>query len=471
MARTKIVATIGPATGNAQRIEALLDAGMNVARLNCAHADHESLGRWVRTLREQAARRGIPLAILADLSGPKLRVGRMHGGGVELVSGRPFVLTTEEIEGSDERASVNYAGLPGDVKPGDSVYLNDGLIRLIVTGTAGPEVHTRVAVGGWLRDLKGLSVPSAEIGTPALTDKDWLDLDFLVAAGVDYIGLSFVRSAADVSLLRAGLRERGAAAAVVAKIEKAQAVERLDSIVGSSDAVMVARGDLGVECPIEDVPVLQKRIIRTCNAAGVPVITATQMLESMVDNPRPTRAEASDVANAVLDGTDAVMLSAETAVGQFPAEAVRVMSRIIENSERFARRDARSDPASAGQTLSVGDAIARSACLAADAIGAQSIICLTQSGATARYLSKWRPRQPILGVTPHISSWNKMALLRGVEAILISEFDMDFDQACARVVAALRADGRVRPGRPVLITAGLPFAERGRTNTMRIADV
>ncbi len=464
-ARTKIVATIGPASAAPEQVDALLDAGLSVARVNCAHGTPESRATLIATLRARAAAKGLPLAILADLGGPKLRVGTFAGGSVQLLRGNAFTLTTAEIVGDATRVSVNHLGLPGDVRQGNAIYLNDGLIQLTVTGVSGADIHTVVEVGGWLSDKKGLSVPAAAISTPSLTAKDWHDLDHLAAHPVDYVSLSFVRSADDIALLREGMTARGMALPIVAKIEKAQAVERLDEIVAAADAIMVARGDLGVEMPIEDVPTLQKRIILACNQAAKPVITATQMLESMVANPRPTRAEASDVANAVLDGTDAVMLSAETATGQYPIEAVRIMRRIIVNAEGFLRRPA---PAPAAAGVTIGDAVGRSACLAAESLGAGAIVCLTQSGATARYLARWRPHQPIYGVTPHAETWRRLNLVWGVEPIAANVFDTDFDDGCAQIVARLRARGTWPPGTAIAITAGLPFSARGRTNTVRI---
>jgi len=467
---TKIVATIGPATDSVAAIDALLNAGMRVARINCAHSAGDQLARMVDRLRVCAERTATPLAILADLGGPKLRIGRFQTGAVEVARGETFILTTADVLGTAERVSVNHPALPREVRPGEAIYLNDGLIALEVTGTSETEVHTRVEVGGELSDLKGLNAPTANLTMSTLTVRDELALDRLAACGVDYVGLSFVRSEADLARLREALAARRATTAIVAKIERAQAIDRLDAIVRSADAVMVARGDLGVECRIEEVPVLQKRIIQRCNQMGVPVITATQMLESMVSSARPTRAEASDVANAVLDGTDAVMLSAETAVGRHPIEAVRVMSRILSTSEAFARRDAArllTSPADDAGT-DAGAAIGRSACMAAHSVRAQAIVCLTQSGTTARQVARWRPEQPVLAVTPRPETGCRLALVWGVEPILAEEFDTDFDAACMRIIRRLREQGRLSSARPVVVTAGLPFARRRGTNTVRI---
>jgi pyruvate kinase len=375
--------------------------------------------------------------------------------------------------GDATKVSVNHPGLPGDVKPGEAIYLNDGLIRLVVRRVSGREVHTEVEIGGQLTDRKGLSVPGSDLSLPSLTEKDERDIDFLAGEDVYYLGLSFVRPAADVDSLRRRLAERGVEIAIVAKIEKSQAVSRLEAVVAAADAVMVARGDLGVECPTEDVPVLQKQIIAACRRAAKPVITATQMLESMIESPRPTRAEASDVANAVLDGTDAVMLSGETAMGRYPIQAVGTMRKVILRAEAFIAAPGGPSFSMPGplSAASIPDAVGGAACLAADSLSAAAIVSLTRSGATARYLSRWRPRQPILGVTPDRRTWRELALLRGVEPLLVAGFDVHFDEACARVLEALRADGRFSPGDTVVISAGLPFAEGGHANTIRIGTI
>lgn len=467
-ARTKIVATIGPVSADSKRIDALLDAGMNVARLNCAHGDHESLARMLSALRDSARRKSLPLAILADLSGPKLRVGTFAEGEVELNKGAKFILTTDDVEGSSQRVSVNHAGFAGDVRAGDDVFLNDGLIHLTVERIRGSEVHTVVQIGGTLSDRKGISVPGAELSMPALTEKDWQDVD-LLAGEVDYLSLSFVRAAKDIQVLRDGLSLRGYQVPIVAKIEKAQAVERLDSIVEAADALMVARGDLGVECPIERVPTLQKTIIATSIRAGKPVITATQMLESMVQNPRPTRAEASDVANAVLDGSDALMLSAETAAGRYPLEAVRMMRKIIVQTEGFGHALRRPDDGDGQPTI--GNAIGHSACIAAKTVGAAIIVCLTQSGTTARHVARWRPKQPILAVTTRQETARQLGLVWGVEALHDDTLGPDFDRGCKGILALLRKRRNWPAAAKVVITAGLPFSERGRTNTLRIEEI
>ena len=465
--RTRIVATIGPATRSAAGVDALLDAGIDVARVNCAHGTPDDLCATIALLQERREHAGVPLAILADLAGPKLRVGRLAGGGVELEPGASLVLTPDDVVGDAARVPVSYAGLADDVTPGMRIFLNDGLLSLVVTDVRGREVATRVEIGGPLTDRKGLSLPDAGTSLPSLTDKDHGDLDTVLAAGVDYVGLSFVRAAADVILLREAIAARGASAAIVAKIEKRQAVDQLDAVVAAADAVMVARGDLGVECPVESVPVLQKRIIETCRRRGAPVITATQMLESMTTSPRPTRAEASDVANAVLDGSDAVMLSGETAVGRFPAETVRTMRRIVRAAEEYAATRPANDPRPENAP-GTAEATARGAVQAADACDAAAIVCLTQSGGSARALARLRPHRPLLAVTPDRAVQRRLGLVWGVEPVLVPEFGADFDLAVARVAELLRERRGVPAGARVVITAGLPFAARTKTNTMRV---
>jgi pyruvate kinase len=466
--RTKIVATLGPASAEPGGLDALLDAGVNVVRINCAHGTHATLRQYIEMVRRCAARKRLPLAILADLGGPKLRIGRFEGGAVDLEKGQRFTLTTAPVSGNKQRVSIDYAPLPREVHKGDQIHLNDGLISLTVTAVKGREIATRVDAGGTLSDRKGLSVPGAALRAPSVTRKDWSDLKLLAAAGVDYVGLSFVRSAADVNNLRRGMRRLRMDVPIVAKIEKQQAVDDLDDIVAAADAIMVARGDLGVECPIHEVPVLQKRIIRVCNAAGVPVITATQMLESMIASPRPTRAEATDVANAVLDGTDAVMLSGETATGKYPAAAVAVMRRIIDSSESYDGGGPAAVPMAAAEEPTIGKAIGYSAGKAADSVEAEAIVCMTQSGATARYIAKWRPRRPIIAVTPIAATWRRLGLLWGTQPVLVDHFGDDFDAACLQILRTLRAQRHLGRRRPVVITAGLPFSRHGRTNTIRI---
>jgi len=466
--RARIVATIGPASDDDTTIDDLLDAGMHVARVNGAHGTPAGLIATIARLRARAAARAAPLAVLADLGGPKLRVGRLAGGVAQLTAGARFTLTTADVLGDAAHVHVDYPALPAEVERGQTIFLNDGLIRLVVTAVTAVDIETRVEAGGDLTDRKGLAVPGARLSAPALTAADLRVLDALATQPPDFVGLSFVRAAADLAQLREALRARRLTAGVVAKIERAEAVAGLDAIIAAADAVMVARGDLGVECPVAEVPVLQKHIIRAAIARGVPVITATQMLESMVDSPRPTRAEASDVANAVLDGSDAVMLSAETAAGRYPVEAVRTMHALISAAERFAAAEPGS-PAAATRGLDAPTATAHGACLAADAVGAAAIVCLTRHGTTARALARWRPRQPILACTPDAATWRRLSLLWGVEAFQLGSVGTDFDATTDALLAALRAAGRLPADARVVLTASLPFGAGGPVNTMRIA--
>ena len=471
--RARIVATIGPATSSPEALDALLASGIDVARVNCAHGTREELAATVARLRDRAEARGVPLAILADLAGPKLRIGRLDSGSVTLEPERDLVLTTAAIVGDARRIPVDHADLPLEVTPGEAIHLADGMIRLRVleTSATAREIRTRVEVGGSLAERKGLAAPSAGLRLPPLGEKDLLDLDVLVAAGVDYVGLSFVRSESDVLELRDQIARRGGTASIVAKIEKARAVERIDAIARVSDAVMVARGDLGVECPIEDVAVLQKRILETCRRRGTPAITATQMLESMTKSWMPTRAEATDVANAVLDGSDALMLSEETAVGRYPVEAVRTMRRIAASAEAWRRERPALAAVPSAEDLDPPAAIGRAACLAADELHAGALVCLTQSGGKARALARWRPSQPILAVTAHPETQRRLRLVWGIEAVAFESAAVDFDETCRRVARHLRDTGRVAPGRRIVVTAGLPFPGADQTNTLRVETV
>ncbi|HEX5656367.1 MAG TPA: pyruvate kinase [Polyangiales bacterium] len=414
MRRTKIVCTLGPATNTVDKIRALVEAGMDCARLNFSHGDHKDHAQVARALREVAARAGRPLAILADLSGPKMRVGRFPGGPIELVNGRPFVLTTRDVPGDENIVSVTYKQLPRDVRSGEPILLDDGLLQLRVERVDGEDVHTVVEVGGTLSNNKGLNMPGSALSAPALTEKDKIDAAFAVhTLKVDYLALSFVRNPEDVR----ECQQLANGIPVIAKIEMPQAITNLDEILDAAEGAMVARGDLGVELGSERVPVVQKKIIREVNKRGKLVITATQMLDSMMRNPRPTRAEAADVANAVLDGTDAVMLSGETASGAYPVESVRMMDAIVRDVE-----DARLTDPMAGITspkLSAEDwdfssAAARAAALLSFTLPLKAIVILTRDGRTADLLSEYRPACPIIAVTPQVAAANRLALAWGV---------------------------------------------------------
>ena len=471
MRRAKIVCTIGPASRSPDVLRALVDAGMDVARLNFSHGSHADHAAVVADLRRIADEAGRPLAILQDLQGPKIRLGTLQGGAVQLSTGARFVLTTEEIEGDADRASTTYKALPSDVTQGDDILLSDGLLRLRVDGVNGEDITCTVVDGGHLRQRAGINLPGAELSVPSMTEKDLADLAFGVEQGVDWVALSFVRSAADVDALKAELARLQADAGVIAKLEKPQAIDALDDIVDAADAIMVARGDLGVEMSPERVPFIQKTIIRACAAAGKPVITATQMLESMIENPRPTRAEASDVANAVFDGTDAVMLSGETAMGAHPIHAVQMMHRIVSEAERNVaaqpemRRRARREAA-----LSFSDAIAEAAGQVAADTKAAAIVAFTQSGFSAKLIARSRPQTRIYAFTPHRRVQRLLCVHWGLEPRYAAYLERAQDMIGV-VEQQLLEEGIVRAGDSLVFLAGMPSNRPGTTNMLRLHTV
>ena len=469
---TKVICTIGPASQSPERLEALIRAGMDVARLNFSHGSREEHLGWIERIRAASLATGEPIAILQDLSGPKIRTGTVGGGSVEIRDGQEFTFTTESMVGTQERVSTTYHALPQDVRPGDTILVDDGKMKFRVTSVTHTDVRCTTEHGGILKDKKGMNLPGVKVSAASMTLKDREDLQFGLQHGVDYVALSFVRSAADVKELQ-GLIASSVSrpVPVVAKIERQEAVERFDEILSVSDAVMVARGDLGVEMPPEEVPLIQKRIVKRCNETGVPVIIATQMLESMIDQPRPTRAEANDVANAVLDGADAVMLSGETSVGRFPVEAVLVMDQIIRRSES-GRTGWIPPPASPlSSEKKVFDAIARAACVLAEEVGARAIIVMTHTGGTALALSKYRPTSRIVAVTDQDAVVRRLNLVWGVRGMVIPDFVRDSDSAFKRVREELRQAGYVESGDLVVFTAGLPFWTRGVTNSLKVEKV
>jgi len=468
MRRTKIVATIGPASRPPQVLELLLAAGLDVVRLNFSHGDPQEHIGVLRLARERAARVGRPIAILQDLSGPKIRTGRLAGGGpVELKDGAAVRITTDEtILGTAERISTSYDPLPRDVKPGDRILMDDGNLELRVLRTlSDTEVEAEVVHGGLLKSNKGMNLPGVSLSTPALTEKDRADLALGVAQGVDYIALSFVRRAADVEEAKGLVRSHGGTTPVIAKIEKQEAIDNLPAILEAADGVMVARGDLGVEMSTEEVPTLQKRIIAMANAVGKPVITATQMLESMIENARPTRAEASDVANAILDGTDAVMLSAETASGRFPVESVETMARIAEYTEDHYGQRAPSQISTAVGS-DVSRSIARVASTVAAELGCRLIVAFTESGATARLVSAFRPVAPVAAITSNEVAHRQLALYWGVVPVLSAGADST-DQMIAQGERLLKMKGLAQPGDRIVMLAGQQRAA-GATNMLRV---
>ena len=473
--RTKIVCTLGPATTDLDTIRRLVDAGMDVARMNFSHGSHEEHAERIRRVREAAREAGRSVAILQDLQGPKIRVGRVEDDCVFLREGDTVTITTTENgeRGTAGRIFIDYATLPRDADVGGRILLDDGLLELEITDIRADEVIAEVLEGGPLRSRKGVNLPDIRTSTPSLTEKDLADLEFGLKMDVDVVALSFVREQSDVEDLTRRIDEAGANVSVVAKIEKPEAVRNIDSILDVTDAVMVARGDLGIEMPMEEVPSTQKMLIRKSMARARPVITATQMLESMVENPRPTRAEASDVANAVLDGSDAVMLSAETAVGENPVRVVKAMSQIIRRAEEHWREFRQSlavTPGRLERTENVTESVSFTACRLAEQVDADAICCLTNSGATARSIARHRPSMPVFAFTDNERVVGQLGVLWGTRAFHIP-FQQDTDQGIARVHGVLREHELVPPGSHVVITAGMPLPARGRTNMVHVSKV
>ncbi|GIV57422.1 MAG: pyruvate kinase [Bacteroidetes bacterium] len=468
--RTKIVCTLGPSSSDRETIRALIAAGMDVARLNFSHGTHAEHRRVIEYVREEAARAGRVVPILQDLQGPKIRIGNVRDGAVLLHEGQTLVLTTEPLEESTaERVYVNYPTLAQDTEVGGHILLDDGQLELEIIEKREHEVVTRVIVGGLLRSRKGVNLPNIRTSTPALTEKDLEDLEFGLSMGIDFVALSFVRDESDVTDLVRRVRESGRRVGVIAKIEKPEAVERIDQILAKADGIMVARGDLGIEMRLSKVPGAQKRIIKKCLAAAKPSITATQMLESMIENPRPTRAEVSDVANAVLDGTDAVMLSGETAMGKHPVRVVEVMDQIIREAERHYGQIIDYQPGRHA-SLDVTEAISYTAYQIAAEVGAVAIVCLTASGATARAITRHRPRVPVYAFTDDERVVGQLALSWGTKAFAIP-FQSDTDEGVSCVHRVLLEHGLARSGDLIVITAGMPLPAKGRTNMVHVSRI
>ena len=445
----KIVCTIGPASEGRDVLSSLIREGMSVARLNFSHGTHEWHGKVIARVRREAASLGRHVAVMLDLQGPKIRLGRFAGGRAVVARGSAFTLTTRSVDGDASVASVDYPGFPGDVSRGDAVLLNDGLVRLAVHEVRGKDVVCRVLEGGALEDRKGVNIPGREVSLPSVTRKDAADLAFGLSRGVDFVALSFVRRAKDVRDLKARIRRAGKEIPVIAKLEKAQALSHLGEILEASDGVIVARGDLGVETAIEEVPGLQKRILREADHAGVTSITATQMLESMTRNRIPTRAEASDVANAVLDGSDAVMLSAETSVGDHPVETVAMMRKILS----AAGEEQSLAPPDLAASYGIPGVVADAACRAAASLRANAIVVFSRSGATARILSKFRPKSPIAAFTPEKASARRMTLYRGVDPAVVGKCPSP-EEMVGRAVREIRARNVATRGETVVFVYG-----------------
>lgn len=467
---TKIIATIGPATAQEEAIRALVEAGVDLLRLNFSHGDQASHQAAFERIRRVEQACGRHLAVIADLQGPKIRTGGLQDRRpVTLVEGQRLCITTDEsVPGTAQCVSTTYRNLPGDVCVGDRILMDDGLLELRVLAVQGADVICQVITGGELSEHKGINLPGVKVSAPALTAKDRADLEFAIRLGVDYIAVSFVRSAVDLAIAKDAVASLGSDVPIIAKLEKPEAIDELEQIVGSADAIMIARGDLGVEMPPEDVPMIQKRIIRVCAQQRVPVITATQMLDSMRQNPRPTRAEASDVANAILDGTDAVMLSGETAVGRYPVEAVSMMRRIACSAEEELFRGRHLHTASGEEaSLSFSDALSRAAARVAEELDTVAIAAFTQSGSTARLASKCRPRVPIIAATPLARTARRCALYWGVQPVLIEPVDST-DAMVEGIERRAREMGLARPGDVIVVTAGSPVGQQGTTNMMKL---
>lgn len=461
--KTKIVATIGPASESEEALNRLIVAGVNVARLNMSHGTHDEHAARVRTIRSVAEKRGVPVPILFDLSGPKIRTGEYTTERITIREGEALALTTEPTVGDATKIFINYEKLASEVKPGAFIMLDDGKKKLCVERIQGTTIHTTVIVGGELKPRRGVNVPGAYLSIDTITDKDRDDILFGIEQGADYFALSFVRKPEDIDELRAIIKAKGAHIPIIAKIETLESIENLDAIIAAADGIMVARGDLAIEVPTEKVPLYQKEIIAKANALGKPVITATQMLESMITSPVPTRAEVSDIANAILDGTDAIMLSEESALGAHAEAAVLMMSTIavtIEETQKREKKDA----------SPVSDTLSESVYHIARDVRASVIVALTESGSTARLVARFKPGCPIVAITPHDKTVETLALVRGVYPYKVDQIG-DFLDAIEKVPAFLKEKGIAKTGDTIAVTAGLNFGTSGSTNTLVVLTV
>lgn len=466
MSKTKIVCTIGPVSRTPETLEKLIRAGMDVARLNFSHGTAEEHVEVIKIIRRIAGELNRSVAILQDLAGPKIRIGEIEQGSITLESGKAFTLTGRPVPGSEREASITYPDLPKEIEPGDTLLLNDGALELVVIGTDGENINCRVIIGGPLSSHKGINLPARSIKASIFTDKDKKDLALGIEQEVDYVALSFVRTASDIVEIKRFMEDSGSDIPIIAKIEKHEALKNIDEIIEAVDGIMVARGDLGVETPLEKVPLVQKMLIQKANRAGKPVITATQMLRSMTDSPRPTRAEVTDVANAILDGTDAVMLSEETAVGSYPVKAVEMMARIAEDAESGFPFDALMRRSDLKDVKAMPEAVGHAACNLAEEIDASLLITFTQSGSTARLVAKYRPRRPILAPTPIEKTYRRLALIWGVVPILSEKMNSS-DEMIEKALTAAINSGLARRGQRVIITAGSPLSVPGTTNLIK----
>ncbi len=467
--RSKIVATVGPASNNKETLQQLIDAGANVFRLNFSHGTHDDHLKVIKLVRELNEENGTHVALLQDLQGPKIRTNLIEGGETTIVAGDKLTITTEQVEGNSEIISTTYTSLPEDVKPGEMILIDDGKLELTVEETTDSKVITKVVYGGSLKSRKGINLPQSTISAPSLTDKDVTDLGFGLTQEVDWIALSFVRSAEDIVDLKKRIKEAGTHSKVVAKIEKPEALENIDEILEETDGVMVARGDLGVEIEMEDVPIWQKIIVEKCNKLGKPVIIATQMMESMIDNPRPTRAETNDVANAVLDGADALMLSAESASGKYPVLAVKSMARTI-NATESKKKEVYNKFTETGDKENTGTMLIRSACQLSRNADAKAIISMTKSGFTGYEVAKHRPEAQIYIFTGDKKLINQMSLVWGVRGFWYDKME-SINKTFEDLQAKLKTTGLLDTGDIVINTASMPLHWSGHTNMLKINEV
>ncbi|NTX62321.1 pyruvate kinase [Myxococcus sp. CA051A] len=466
MRKAKIICTLGPASSSLEVIEGLIRAGMNVARLNFSHGTHDEHRQRVALIRKAAKRLKLPVAILQDIQGPKIRLGKFEGGQLTVKPGERVTVTTRAVLGQGSIIPTPIKSLTKDVKPGEAILLDDGRVRLRVRKVAGQDVLCEVEIGGLLKDHKGLNLPGSPMSVPTITPKDEVDLAFGQDVGVDYVALSFVRTADDIHRARKHVAKNKTP--LIAKIEKPQAVDQLEAIARAADGIMVARGDLGVEMPLEQLPAIQKRMVRVVNQMGGLVIVATEMLESMVSNPRPTRAEVSDVANAILDGADAVMLSGETAAGRYPIDAASTMARIVEETERGVVRHQHHSPFERSEDLGTG--VAAAAVAATSQLNIQTIVAYTESGHTARLISEFRPHARIIALTPNEAAVNRMALYWGVTGLQVPRV-RSTDAMLRQVRKLCLREGICQVGAPVVVVAGVPLNVPGNTNLMSIHRV
>lgn len=471
MRKTKIICTLGPASQTEDVLREMIKAGMDVARFNFSHGTHEEHQQKLDILYKLREEMGVPLATLLDTKGPEIRLGTFVNGSETLEAGTTFILTTESMEGTREKASITFKGLPSDVKPGDAILVDDGLIELRVEEVNDPEIICTVINGGIVSNRKGINVPNVSLSMPYLSDRDRADILFGIKAGYDFIAASFVRNAQDIQCLRELLKQNGGETIkIIAKIENAEGVNNIDEIIRVSDGIMIARGDMGVEIPFEKVPKIQKDIIKKVYHSGKYVITATQMLDSMIKNPRPTRAETTDVANAIYDGTSAIMLSGETAAGKYPIESVRTMAKIAVETEDDIDYEARFHRFNEQAMCNVTNAISHATCTTAYDLEASAIITVTESGQTARMISKYRPEMPIIGCTVNEKVYRQLAMSWGVHPILChpqTNADALFDHAVERA----RDEGLIHDGNLVVITAGVPLGIPGTTNILKVQTV